>query len=234
MKNLFAFENSMDRTRTLLGWIYLPLHMFVLPLLLSSLSAFSSIALSEVDANLIYYAIGLVFTLTVMLPFLRSGFDRFADAPGRCLFSMVLGLALVYLLSNIVALLLLLLPTLESNPNNEEVLTLLERDYGKIMAISVFVAPIVEEMLFRGVVFGSIRGRSRGLAYVASVLLFSFYHVWQAALVYADPKMLLYFIQYIPVSVALARIYERSGSIWTSIFFHMGYNALSFSVLNLL
>ena len=44
--------------------------------------------------------------------------------------------------------------------------------------------------------------------------------------------MLLYALEYIPVSFALAWAYERSGSIWTNIFFHMGFNALSYYVLN--
>jgi membrane protease YdiL (CAAX protease family) len=41
-------------------------------------------------------------------------------------------------------------------------------------------------------------------------------------------------VQYLPISIVLAWIYERSGTIWTSIFFHMGINAMSFYVLNAL
>ena len=48
-------------------------------------------------------------------------------------------------------------------------------------AVSIFLVPIVEEMLFRGVVFGSIRPRSRLWAYVVSVAAFSVYHVWSFA-----------------------------------------------------
>ncbi len=46
-----------------------------------------------------------------------------------------------------------------------------------------------------------------------------------------DMTMLLYALEYLPVSVVLAWAYERSGCIWTNIFFHMGFNALSFYVL---
>ena len=62
-------------------------------------------------------------------------------------------------------------------------------------------------------------------------MLFSLYHVWQYAAASGDPGLLLYAIQYIPMSVALAWTYERSGSIWTPIFFHMGYNAISYLAL---
>ena len=228
---IFAFENTMDRSRAILGWIYLPIHIFALPLLLGIMAQFSAVGLTEADANLIYYVIGLIFVMSTMLPFLRDGFDTFLDRPGRCLFSMVLGLALTYLLSNIAAAVLLAFGELTADPNTASVMEMAHYDYGKIKASAIFLAPIVEEVLFRGVAFGSLRERSRAAAYIVSALLFSVYHVWQPAYVYGDPRMLLYIIQYIPVSVALARIYERSGSIWVPILFHMGFNAISFYVL---
>ena len=118
------------------------------------------------------------------------------------------------------------------NPNNALVMEMAQ-DSGVIRAVAIFLAPIVEEVLFRGALFGSIRTRSRAWAYVASVAAFSLYHVWQYAAAYADWKMLLYALQYIPISIVLAWAYERSGCIWTSIFFHMGFNALSFYALEL-
>jgi len=230
---IFAFENTMDRTRALLGWVYLPIHIFVLPLALSAMASFSSVGLSEADANLIYYVIGLIFVAGVMLPFLRSGFDALLDRPGRCLFSMVVGVALTYLLSSVAALALLLLEEAGQNPNTAEVLELAQAETGKVRAVAIFLAPVVEEVLFRGVVFGSLRQRSRALAYVLGALIFALYHVWQPALVYRDPRLLLYALQYLPVTVALLRVYERSGSIWPCIFFHMGFNALSLNLLGM-
>jgi len=230
-ERIFAFENTLDRPRALLGWIYLPLHIFVLPLLMGALAGFSAVNVSETDANLIYYVIGLIFVVTVMLPFLRTGFDILLDRPGRCLFSIVVGLALTYLLSNLASLLLLALGVLGEDPNTAEIMDLSRFEYGKVKAIAIFLAPLVEEVLFRGVVFGTLRTRSRAAAYILSVLIFALYHVWQPALLTGDARVLLYIVQYIPVSVALARVYERSGSIWPPILFHMGFNAVSFYVL---
>ena len=47
--------------------------------------------------------------------------------------------------------------------------------------IVVFLAPFIEEVLFRGYVFGSLRDHSRVVAYVVSCVLFAFLHVWQFA-----------------------------------------------------
>lgn len=230
---LFPFENQMTKTQTVLGWIYLPLHVLVLPLLLSMYAQFSPDPVSETAINLIYYAIGIVFALTVMFRFLRSGFDGLMDRLVFCIITALLALVIDYALTTVATVILMLFEESIVNPNNAELVELAGKDYGAIKALAIFIAPIVEEILFRGVVFGSLRTRSRGWAYLVSVLLFSFYHVWQYAAAYSDPALLIYALQYIPVSYVLAWCYERTGSIWTPIFFHMGFNALSFFVLTL-
>ncbi len=47
-------------------------------------------------------------------------------------------------------------------------------------------------------------------------------------LAYMDLTLLIFLIQYIPVSFVLTWCYERSGSIWVPIFLHMLINALPF------
>ena len=99
-----------------------------------------------------------------------------------------------------------------------------------MIAVAVLMAPLVEECLFRGVVFGTIRPKSRFWAYAASIALFSLYHVWQYVLVYQEPKLLLSALAYVPVSAALTFCYEQTRSIWPPVFFHMCINALSLTV----
>ena len=98
-------------------------------------------------------------------------------------------------------------------------------------AIGIFLAPIVEEVVFRGVVFQSLRKKSRLLAYGVSVGLFCLYHVWQYAVAYQDPVMLLYALEYIPITLAITWSYERSGSLWTAIAFHAANNLMNFMVI---
>ena len=104
-------------------------------------------------------------------------------------------------------------------PNNDAVTGLAKVDYKRMIAVAVLMAPLVEECLFRGVVFGTIRPHSRFWAYAVSIALFSLYHVWQYVIVYSDPKLLLSFC------------YEQTRSIWPPVFFHMCINALSLAVL---
>ncbi len=227
------FQNQMSRLQTVLGWIYLPLHAVALPVLLALYASVAS-GMTDAKVNLLYYGIGVCFVLVVMLRYLRRCFDVLLDNFRLCLMCIALALLVDYAMSTVAALLLLLLPAAPENPNNSAIMDAAAQSYGVMKGLVIFIGPIVEEILFRGVVFGSIRTRSRGWAYVVSVVLFSVYHVWQYALASGDPVMLLYAIQYVPVSVALAWAYERSGSIWTTVFFHMGFNAVSFLALSIM
>ena len=228
------FDNQMSRTQVVLGWIYLAVHMVILPLLLSLYAAFSPNPVTDTQSNLVYFGIGALFVLCVMLPYLRRSFDLLLDRLRLCLLTILIAMMINYALSTFVAIFLMLGESLAENPNNSAIMELAEDNSGVIRGLAIFIGPVIEEVLYRGVAFGSIRRRSRGWAYVVSAALFALSHVWQYALAYQDAGLLLYALQYIPVTLALTWAYERSGSIWTSIFFHMGYNALSFYVLSML
>ena len=116
-----------------------------------------------------------------------------------------------------------------TNPNNAAVMDLAHLELGKVTAMAVFLAPILEELLFRGGVFGTLRCWNRNVAYGVSMLLFALYHVWGYAR--NDPMSWLYLLQYMPVGFLLCRCYERTDSIWGSILLHMLNNAVSMRVL---
>ena len=85
----------------------------------------------------------------------------------------------------------------------------------------------MEEVLFRGYVFGNIRGSSRLAAYIVSCLLFAFLHVWQFAVVSHSFTYFLLMLQYLVPGLVLAWVYEHSGTLWGSILLHMCVNALA-------
>jgi membrane protease YdiL (CAAX protease family) len=235
MPREFQFQNRMTREQRLLGWIYLPVHIVALPLCFRLYASFQPQMLSETDVNLLYYFVGLVFCLTVMFRFLREEFGALCDAPGRCLLSILAAVCATYAMNLVAGLLLLLFGSEGGNPGTADVLRLAGRNLGAVRAIAVFLAPLVEETLFRGVLFGSLRTRSSCTwAYLVSVAVFCVYHVWQYVVTSGDWGQLRYALLYVPVSIALAWCYERSGSLWTCIFFHMGFNAVSLAALTAL
>lgn len=88
--------------------------------------------------------------------------------------------------------------------------------YGITIAV---VPPIVEELLFRGMVLHSLRKYGDGFAIVASALLFGLYHGNFVQMVFA-------FI----AGLAMALVVVRTGSLWTSILIHFVNNSISLAI----
>lgn len=86
--------------------------------------------------------------------------------------------------------------------------------YGITIAV---IPPIVEELLFRGMVLNSLRKYGDGFAIVASALLFGLYHGNFVQMVFA-------FL----AGLVMALVVVRTGSLWTSILIHFVNNSISF------
>lgn len=96
-----------------------------------------------------------------------------------------------------------------------------------MVLIVVVLAPFVEEVLFRGYLFGNIREVSRPAAYLVSCLAFALLHVWQFAAAGRDLAYLLPAVQYVAPGLVLAWTYERSGTLWGSVLVHSIVNGIS-------
>ena len=226
------FQQLMTPTERVLGWIWLPVNTFLLPILAAVYVYANPDQLSDGALNLAAYAVSAVALLLMLHRFWRESFHRMLDRPGRCLGAVLLGVLVNYALSLVVSpVLMLALDGAVDNPNNAALVEIAQQDLGMIKAASIFLAPLVEESLFRGVVFGSIRPKHRFWAYALSTGAFCLLHVWQYILVSADASLLVYALQYVPSGVALACCYERSGSIWPPIFLHMLLNTVAFLIL---
>ena len=208
--------------------LWLPVHILGLPWLLYGVLGVTD----EIQINFLTYAVGAVYMLIVGFRFLRRDFDVLWEHPGR-VFLQVIGCYAAMLLMNMaLSGLLSLFVDAAENPNNEAVMDMVGSEYGKMSATAIFLAPIVEEMIFRAGIFGTLRRRSRLLAYLLSMAAFSIYHVWGYAM--SDPMSWFYLLQYLPASYLLCRCYEYCDSIWGSMFFHMLTNYVSIQALSLL
>lgn len=227
-----VFKDRLKTSEVWSAFILLALHAVLFPCIVSMLSERGVFELSDAQYNLIYYAVSTVLTLLLMGKFLRRSFDNLCDAPLHCLRVFLLTWVMSWVLEYASSFLLLCFDLFEDNPNQNAIGGLIDDSFGMTLAMSVFLAPIVEETVFRGGIFGAIRQRSLVRAYVITSLLFALYHVWQYAL-FVDPRYLIFMIQYIPLGFALCWCYEKSGSVWTGIFFHMSYNYFSLTALRL-
>jgi membrane protease YdiL (CAAX protease family) len=98
----------------------------------------------------------------------------------------------------------------------------LEVAIGAVSAI--LVAPVAEELFFRGFLFGALRRRFRlGIAAVASAVPFALVHFYLLLM----PLLFAF-------GIVLAYIYERRGSLFASMAAHAAFNVVGFLVYLLL
>ena len=92
---------------------------------------------------------------------------------------------------------------------------------------TVFLAPLSEECLFRGLLFGQVLKKSRMGAYALSAVCFALIHVMGYLGTYTPLQLVLSLAQYLPAGLILARSFEKSGTIAVPILIHMTINAIS-------
>ena len=217
-KSYYSLGRSLSRAEAIAGWCYLPFYLVLLSAGIQYLAAALHVSLTALTINIIYFSINLLFVLLVFWNFVQA---------------LILGFALYYAGTWAVQALEHLLAGQVTIYNNVTVNELIFENRYVMLAVSVVFAPVIEETLVRGVVFGTIRPASRVLAYIVSALLFTLMHNWQYFGLYPALSILLSCLPYIPASVALAWVYEKGGTIWAPITLHALINAMSFGLLTL-
>ena len=232
--NTKPFHLPMTKKEQIVGLVYLPIHIFALPFLISFVNVYMlgavSVTLSDAAVTLVYYAFSFLFVLIFLHRYLKSTFSDLFDHFRGSIWTVILGFVFYYALLYAVTLVLAFFVPDLTNPNTEVIHSETQLNANVIIAFTVLLAPVVEETLFRGVLFGSLRKKNRLAAYLISAVLFSAYHLWGYFLTSYDWTLLLSLLQYVPGAIVLAWSYERSGSLWTAIFLHSMINLLSMYV----
>lgn len=230
MNNKREFTSRLTNRQAALAIAYLPVHLWLLPMLVTGLMKNGLI--SKAGANLLCYGVGLVFMAVFLGDFLIRDFSPVIRDTPRVLAEVVIGYGLMLLSNLLVNIALMFIVPVQQNPNNMAVFDMAGERFGAVAVLAVLMAPIVEECIFRAGIFGTVRRYNRVLAYAVTMLLFSAYHVWSYAI--HDPINWVYMLQYIPITFILCRCYERTNSIWGSIFLHMLINGISVAAMNLI
>jgi membrane protease YdiL (CAAX protease family) len=86
-----------------------------------------------------------------------------------------------------------------------------------VAAIAILAAPLTEELVFRGCLYGVVRQRlGRFAAILGTSVVFALIHAHAATI----PALFV-------LAVALALLYEATGSLWAPILAHSTFNALN-------
>ena len=213
------------------GVVFFVIYLLVLPFVTTPLFNLAErlldTTISGAMRNILYYYILFAVTLIIFHGFLARTSRRLLDNLGLACKSAAVGLVGLYGLNELVYRLTNLIFTHRTNLNDTTISAQIDDAPHMTLLIVIFLAPFVEEVLFRGLVFGNLKSKSRALAYAVSCLLFALLHVWQFAVVKQDVTYFLLMIQYLVPGLVLAWAYDHSGTLWSSIALHAAANALS-------
>ena len=213
------------------GVIFFVIYLLVLPFATAPLfrlvGGLLGVTISGSLQNMIYYYVLFAVTIIIFHNFLGRTTRHFAENLGGACKTMVIGLIGLYGLNELVYRLTNLLFTNHTNLNDSTISAQIDDAPHMTLLIVVFLAPFVEEVLFRGLVFGNLKSKSRTVAYLVSCLLFALLHVWQFAVVNHDITYFWLMVQYLVPGLVLAWAYDHSGTLWSSIGLHVAANALA-------
>ena len=169
------------------GVVFFVIYLLVLPFVTTPLFNLAErlldTTISGAMRNILYYYILFAVTLIIFHGFLARTSRRLLDNLGLACKSAAVGLVGLYGLNELVYRLTNLIFTNRTNLNDTTISAQIDDAPHMTLLIVIFLAPFVEEVLFRGLVFGNLKSKSRALAYAVSCLLFALLHVWQFAVV---------------------------------------------------
>ena len=218
---------QLTRQEQFRGLIFFALYFLVFPVLKMGVEwffdHFFGLYLSEAMSAAVYYLILAVLTVIVFYSFLKNGLDILVNFLPENLLAFATGLVGAQMLQFLVNR----LPWPVENPDSVSWAEQYAYSPAATVVIVVILMPLIDEVLFRGLVFGSLRRYSRPLAWAASVLLFMLYSVWTFAVAYGDARYLILAFQYLPMALALTWCYDRGGSIWSAAVLHAVLDAIA-------
>ena len=235
-----SLQERILRTATLVAWVFaiFLLVQFVLAIGIDALSKLG-LKLSGIDETVFVFSLSviiysLVLAITIAVPAKLKLWSADIDLKKLLGVNLPLrlrdiGLAAVAFVVYVslalwaMELVSILLPSLNLDQPQDIGIKTLNSGYGFALAFVTFVvlAPLAEELLFRGYLFGNLRRiLPFGVAALITSALFGFIHFqWNVG------------IDVFILSLVLCYLREKTQRLWPSVVLHMGKNFLAFATL---
>ncbi len=225
------FTTKPSRRETLWGGIYLILYISVLPLALPLAVMMLFPRLDEAQINFIYFCVNFAATTVIFRKYLIRSFWDATRVPFATFRYALLGYLGNMLLSGLVVSFILQVYPAFMNVNDNAIGSMATQNLPLMMIGGVILAPVTEELLFRGLIFRGLYDRSPLAAHALSMVLFSLIHVSGYIGTY-DWKLLFFcFLQYLVPAYCLNFAYRYSGNLIAPILMHMLTNLVAFSAM---
>lgn len=208
---------------TAFGWTWMAVQLLLLGSVVTALAA----PLGLMKINFLYHLISACASAFIFRRFLCGSIRAFRQEIRRALVTAAACLGVYYLLSTALGAVIFAVDADFSNVNDNTVTLFFRSNPVLTSAATIVLAPISEELLFRGLVFCRARRLGRWAAYVISAAAFAAIHIMGYVGSFSVLRLLLCFLQYIPAGVVLAAGMDVTGSIITPMLIHACINAVA-------
>lgn len=235
MNRTKRLSQKMTRWEYVGGGVYFFLYLYFVPLAIAAIFTLlgwdMKAPATQMWINISYFSVNLLAMILIFHRFLYKNLENIGKNFWGFVQAVILGWVLYQVSSYLVSLALSwLCPTLE-NLNNDLFEDQAKTNFLVTALGTVFLAPLTEECLFRGLIFQGLHSKNRWVAYILSALAFSLLHVLGYIEQYTWWQMALVTLQYLPGGIALAWAYEKSDTIFAPVVLHMIVNAISMGVI---
>ena len=226
-----AFSVQLRRYELIAGLIWFLVYQFLMGYVLELIFGLINVNYDLALLNGVYFFVNFGVTIIIFRRFLAYSLPVVADHPLKFLKGLLVGFCAYWVLSVCLTTLVGVFGIEAWVPNDDTVTEIAGVSYKVMWVGSVLLAPMTEETLVRGMIFGSIRKKNRTLAYIVTAVVFALMHTLDYLMV-MDPVTFGYnVLVYGLPSVALCLSYEYSGSIWAPIVLHMIVNFMGMSAV---
>jgi len=176
-------------------------------------------------ADMFYSIIMLISSIFFTKELLWRSISELAENPGKVFKTIVTTLPMMLLGSIVLNYLITTFTGQMEAQNQTEIIDLFNKTPYLIVIQALLYAPIVEEIMFRGLVFGGLSKKSMSFAIIISSSLFGLAHI-SNSLMSGNFADLWFFPTYALLGYFLNRAYIKSGSIVSSMALHFLNNAI--------
>ncbi len=218
---------TLTKAETILGIIYLISQFLVVQPALVFINLSLPVPMTDAVLNFVFFSVNFFFTTLIFHRFLIENARIAMSNIISCIRSALAGFGWSWF-ANVILNIIIFSAFPDFFNVNDSLIDELARENLPLIAIgTVLLAPVAEELLYRGLIFRNLYNRSRVLAYTVTSVLFSLLHVIGYIGTYSPLQLSICFIQYLPASLILCWAYVRSGTIWSPILMHVFSNFLA-------
>lgn len=221
----------MKKGQVVFGLCYIAVQMLILPLILSFINLALHSPLDLAEMNFVCFAINFIVLTVVYHNFLFASAEVISKNFGRFLGITISAFAMYWLATFLVNFIVYALDSDFSNVNDDSILEMVNDSPVLMWIGTVLLAPIAEELLFRGAVFGGLYRRNKAAGYIVSIVTFGLLHVLGYVIFYSPYRLLLCFLQYIPAGFIFCWAYAKTGTILSPVLMHMIINLIGMTFM---